>query len=74
MTRPKTKILVDGGDPQETRQVRELLGFVDGARPKTLRRICRSSSNVAIKSRMRVIYNLRLFENLGPLPKQTSSS
>jgi transaldolase len=30
MTRPKTKILVDGGDPQETREVKELLGFVDG--------------------------------------------
>jgi len=30
MTRPKTKILVDGGDPQETRQVKQLLGFVDG--------------------------------------------
>jgi transaldolase len=30
MTRPKTKILVDGGDPQETGQVKELLGFVDG--------------------------------------------
>jgi transaldolase len=30
MTRPKTKILVDGGDPQETRQVKALLGFVDG--------------------------------------------
>src|SRR5213082_1744914 len=30
MTRPETKILVDGGDPQETRQVKELLGFVDG--------------------------------------------
>ena len=30
MTRPKTKILVDGGDPQETQQVKELLGFVDG--------------------------------------------
>jgi transaldolase len=30
MTRPKTKILVDGGDPQETRHVKELLGFVDG--------------------------------------------
>lgn len=30
MTRPKTKILVDGGDPQETRQAKELLGFVDG--------------------------------------------
>src|SRR5205814_627808 len=28
--RPKTKILVDGGDPQETRQLKELLGFVDG--------------------------------------------
>ena len=28
--RPKTKILVDGGDPQETARVRQLLGFVDG--------------------------------------------
>src|SRR5215469_7164130 len=30
MIRPKTKILVDGGDPQETRRTKELLGFVDG--------------------------------------------
>ena len=30
MTRPKTKILVDGGDPQETVRVKQLLGFVDG--------------------------------------------
>src|SRR5712671_6823476 len=30
MTRPKTKILVDGVDPQETRRVKEGLGFVDG--------------------------------------------
>jgi transaldolase len=30
MARPKTRILLDGGDPQETRQVKELLGFVDG--------------------------------------------
>jgi transaldolase len=30
MVRPKTKILVDGGDPQETRRVKQLLGFVDG--------------------------------------------
>ncbi len=28
--RPKAKILVDGGDPEETRKVRVLLGFVDG--------------------------------------------
>lgn len=28
--RPKTKILVDGGDPAETAKVKELLGFVDG--------------------------------------------
>jgi transaldolase len=28
--RPKTKILVDGGDPGETRRVKDLLGFVDG--------------------------------------------
>jgi transaldolase len=28
--RPKTKILVDGGDPAETARVKELLGFVDG--------------------------------------------
>src|SRR5207237_5425554 len=30
MIRPKTKILVDGGDPEETLRVKELLGFVDG--------------------------------------------
>jgi transaldolase len=28
--KPKTKILVDGGDPDETLQVKELVGFVDG--------------------------------------------
>jgi transaldolase len=28
--KPKTKILVDGGDPGETRRIRDLLGFVDG--------------------------------------------
>ena len=30
VNRPKTKILVDGGDPEETRAVKALLGFVDG--------------------------------------------
>jgi transaldolase len=30
MERPKTKILLDGGDPEETRHVRSLLGFLDG--------------------------------------------
>jgi transaldolase len=29
-TRPITKLLVDGGDPGETRRIRELLGFLDG--------------------------------------------
>src|SRR5215472_7090807 len=28
--KPKSKILVDGGDPDETSQVKKLLGFVDG--------------------------------------------
>jgi len=28
--RPHSKILVDGGDPQETTRIRQLLGFVDG--------------------------------------------
>jgi transaldolase len=28
--RPKTKILVDGGDPIETSRIKDLLGFVDG--------------------------------------------
>lgn len=28
--KPKTKILVDGGDPNETLQVKNLLGYVDG--------------------------------------------
>jgi hypothetical protein len=30
MNRPRTRILVDGGDPQQTRQIRKVLGFVDG--------------------------------------------
>lgn len=30
MNRPKTKILLDGGDPQDTQRIKELLGFVDG--------------------------------------------
>src|SRR5438094_8934256 len=28
--KPKTKILVDGGDPSETLRIKSLLGFVDG--------------------------------------------
>ncbi|MGH9636747.1 MAG: transaldolase family protein, partial [Candidatus Angelobacter sp.] len=30
ITRPKTRILVDGGDPDETLRIKSLLGFVDG--------------------------------------------
>jgi transaldolase len=30
MNRPRTKILVDGGDPHETQQLKKMLGFVDG--------------------------------------------
>ena len=28
--RTTTKILVDGGDPEETSRIKQLLGFVDG--------------------------------------------
>src|ERR1035441_3241815 len=28
--KPKTKILVDGGDPEETLRIKSLIGFVDG--------------------------------------------
>ena len=28
--KPRTRILVDGGDPEETLRVKELIGFVDG--------------------------------------------
>src|SRR6266700_4975065 len=28
--RPKTKLLVEGGDPEETRRIKSLIGFVDG--------------------------------------------
>jgi transaldolase len=28
--RPKTKILLDGGDPEETKSIKKLLGFLDG--------------------------------------------
>ena len=30
VNKPKTKILVDGGDPEETVRVKQLIGFVDG--------------------------------------------
>ena len=30
MNRPRTRLLVDGGDPQETRKIKDRLGFVDG--------------------------------------------
>src|SRR5579863_3306651 len=30
VNRPRARLLVDGGDPQETRKIKELLGFVDG--------------------------------------------
>ena len=30
MNRPRTRLLVDGGDPQETRQIKDRLGFVNG--------------------------------------------
>ena len=30
VTRPTTKILVDGGDPDETAHIRNMLGFLDG--------------------------------------------
>jgi len=29
-SKPKTKLLVDGGDPEDTSRVKKLLGFVDG--------------------------------------------
>ena len=28
--KPKTKLLVDGGDPNETLRIKNLIGFVDG--------------------------------------------
>ena len=28
--KPKTKILIDGGDPDETLRIKKLIGFVDG--------------------------------------------
>jgi len=28
--KPKTKILIDGGDPDEPLRIKNLLGFVDG--------------------------------------------
>ena len=28
--KPATKILVDGGDPEETARIKKLIGFVDG--------------------------------------------
>ena len=30
INKPKTKLLVDGGDPNETLRIKSLIGFVDG--------------------------------------------
>ncbi len=34
--RPHSKILVDGGDPQETTRIQQLIGLVDGANHKSV--------------------------------------
>ena len=41
VTKPKTKILLDGGDPKETLQVKQLLGFINGqtTNPRTCPRV-----------------------------------
>ena len=36
LKRPHSKILVDGGDPEETTRIRQLIGFVDKASPQRL--------------------------------------
>ena len=53
--KPKTKILVDGGDPDETRHIKDLLGFVDGqttnpsliAKNPEIRRLIESGHNLS---------------------------
>ena len=48
VTKPKTKILVDGGDPEETLRVKELIGFVDGqtTNPSLIAKIRRFGSEL----------------------------
>ena len=73
MTRPKTKILVDGGDPQETVRVKQLLGFVDGqttnpsliARNPHIRELIASGHKLS--SREEMDEYKRIVETISPL-------
>jgi len=73
MTRPRTKILVDGGDPQETVRVKQLLGFVDGqttnpsliARNPHIRELIASGHKLS--SREEMDEYKRIVETISPL-------
>ena len=60
MNRPRTRILVDGGDPRETRQVKKQLGFVDGqtTNPSLI------ANNPEIKQRLAAGHKLSEVEEL----------
>lgn len=49
--KPKTKLLVDGGDPEETLRIKSLIGFVDGQTTilRSLQRIPRVKRLVCIR-------------------------
>jgi len=59
MIRPKTKILVDGGDPQETQRIKHLLGFVDGqtTNPSLIARFLRLCSRSCQSTRNKCAQN-----------------
>lgn len=70
--RPDTKVLIDGGDPSETRRVRDLLGFLDGQttnpslvakNPDIQRRIAR---NGKLSLRQAIDDYRRIIEDISP--------
>lgn len=73
INKPKTKILVDGGDPAETRRIKDVLGFVDGqttnpslvAKNPEIRRLVASGHRLSGQEEKREYRNI--VESIAPL-------
>jgi transaldolase len=71
--RPSTKVLLDGGDPAETRRIREMLGFLDGqtTNPSLVAKNPEIKRRIATKGRLTVKEAIedyrRIVEEISPL-------
>jgi transaldolase len=71
--RPGTKVLLDGGDPAETRRIREMLGFLDGqtTNPSLVAKNPDIKRRIATKGRLTVKDAIedyrRIVEEISPL-------